>query len=59
MLRMAVAVGERPCIPRDTPPDLTYLVQACWGSDPKVRPTMVEVLDDLHTSEKIPVSIFD
>ena len=37
--------GARPPIPRDCPPELSALIQACWHEQPDERPTFKEVAE--------------
>jgi serine/threonine protein kinase len=48
-LLTAVADGERPKIPKDTPPLLAFLIQDCWQSAPEERPSMEQLLQKLRT----------
>ncbi|GIL76929.1 hypothetical protein Vretimale_8607 [Volvox reticuliferus] len=35
--------GLRPDMPRDTPPDMTELVRACWAAVPEQRPSFTQI----------------
>jgi len=37
--------GVRPTIPTDCPDDYSALIKACWGHDPKSRPTAASIVE--------------
>src|SRR5256714_5446467 len=43
MLALRILKGLRPEITKDTPPFYQDLMQKCWHSDPKQRPTAQEI----------------
>ncbi|XP_072045000.1 uncharacterized protein [Amphiura filiformis] len=43
-----VGSGNKPSIPEDCPKDLSDIIQQCWNSDPKQRPTMTFIVTALH-----------
>ena len=40
----------------DIPTDLVSLVQACWESDPELRPCLQDVIDELTRIETLPAN---
>ncbi|KIZ04666.1 Nodulation receptor kinase [Monoraphidium neglectum] len=47
---VAVAIaGERPALPDDAPPRMADLIRRCWREDPRQRPTVMEVLENLES----------
>ena len=41
----------RPTIPPDTPPDLANLITACWSTDPKQRPSFINIITLFNESK--------
>ncbi|KAI3907260.1 hypothetical protein MKW92_005145 [Papaver armeniacum] len=45
-------MDQRLEIPKDTDPNWTSLIESCWQSEPKCRPTFNELLEKLKTLQK-------
>lgn len=39
---------ERPTIPQDIAPDLTFIIQSCWVEDPNLRPSFSQIIRMLN-----------
>lgn len=39
---------ERPSLPEDIPPDLAFIIQACWVEDPNLRPSFSQIIRMLN-----------
>ncbi|KAF8402498.1 hypothetical protein HHK36_010583 [Tetracentron sinense] len=39
---------ERPILPEDMPPDLTFIIQSCWMEDPNARPSFNQIIRMLN-----------
>ncbi len=39
--------GLRPRIPPDCPHDYAALMEACWQAEPRLRPSFVDIVEEL------------
>jgi hypothetical protein len=49
-LQVGMAVltrGLRPRIPPDCPQDYATLMEACWQAEPRLRPSFVDIVEEL------------
>ncbi|XP_072037412.1 putative mitogen-activated protein kinase kinase kinase 7-like [Amphiura filiformis] len=54
-----VGGGAKPDVPQDCPRHLSHIMQQCWKTDPKQRPTIASVVSDLrNTTEEIRMALF-
>ncbi|XP_072043455.1 uncharacterized protein [Amphiura filiformis] len=49
----SVCGGGRPKIPPECPDHLSHIIQHCWRDDPKRRPTIEDIKEELHKPSEI------